>query len=288
MTRFIASIATAGVAAAFLCTGCGTDETTGKTYGGATTGAGTTVKSTVTTAGTAKPTAAPTASAKAGTGVLKGVAKLTGAAPEMKVPKARAAADVCKDKAVVYNAVVAKDGKLKDVYVAIADDVAGDFKAATAATVHQSECMYEPRMQGILAGQVVEIANNDAAVHNINVKTGDKLLFNQAQPKGAPVIKSEKFEEPGTYRMQCDVHPWMRAFVIASAHPYFAVTAADGSFKIEKVPDGKFTIRAWHSTFGEILKKDIEVKGGEVTVDFEYTGKEPEPKENVAELKDLW
>jgi hypothetical protein len=54
------------------------------------------------------------------------------------------------------------------------------------------------------------------------------------------------------------------------------------------VPAGKYTITAWHSLFGKLDKKDVEVKDGEVTIDFEYSGKEAEPTENAGELKDLW
>ncbi len=287
MTRSIASIATVGLAAAFLLAACGNEEKPGTSYGAKTTTTGAKPAPSATAAAT---TAAKTADAapKVGAGVLKGVVKLTGPAPEMKAPKKRAESEVCKDKSIVYNAVVATDGKLKDVYVAIADELAGDFKPAAPAKVDQKDCMYEPRIQGIVAGQVVEIVNSDATLHNVNAKAGEKLLFNQAQTKGAAPIHSEKFEEPGIYRLQCDVHSWMRSFIVASNHPYFAVTAADGAFKIDKVPDGTYTIKAWHPTFGEVLKKDVAVKGGEVTVDFEYSGKEPEPKENAGELKDLW
>src|SRR5262249_48303736 len=53
---------------------------------------------------------------KMGTATIKGVVKLTGKAPEMKAPKKRKDAELCKAKEVKYNAVVAdKDGKLADV-----------------------------------------------------------------------------------------------------------------------------------------------------------------------------
>ncbi len=238
-------------------------------------------------AGSGKSDAKPAAEGK---GVLKGTVKLAIKAPEMKVPKKRKEAELCKDKPIKYNAVVAdKDGHLQDVFVAIADgQINGDYKPGKSAEVHQKECMYAPRIQGILPGQEVQIFNDDATLHNVHAYHGADSPINQAQPKGSDPIKSTKFEEPGVYRMQCDVHPWMRAFVVAADSPFFATTGADGSFKIEKVPAGKYTVYAWHSEYGKVEKKDIEVKDGEVTVDFEYTGKETEPPENAGELKDLW
>jgi hypothetical protein len=79
----------------------------------------------------------------------------------------------------------------------------------------------------------------------------------------------------------------MRAFVWAMDNPFFGVSAEDGTFKIEKVPDGKYKVFAWHSQYGK-KEQEIEVKGGEVTADFSYDGKEAEPAENTGELADLF
>ena len=49
-----------------------------------------------------------------------------------------------------------------------------------------------------------------------------------------------------------DVHPWKVAFVGVMTHPFFAVTAADGSFAIAGVPPGNYTIEAWHETLGTV------------------------------------
>ena len=46
--------------------------------------------------------------------------------------------------------------------------------------------------------------------------------------------------------MLCDVHPEMSAYIVVSPTPYFAQSDATGNFKIEKVPDGKYTIVVWH------------------------------------------
>ena len=51
-------------------------------------------------------------------------------------------------------------------------------------------------------------------------------------------------------RVKCNIHGWMRAWVGAVAHPYFAVTGADGSFSIKGLPPGDYTIGSWHERFG--------------------------------------
>jgi len=42
----------------------------------------------------------------------------------------------------------------------------------------------------------------------------------------------------------------MHAWVGVLDHPYFAVTAADGSFSLKGLPPGTYTIEAWHETLG--------------------------------------
>jgi plastocyanin len=253
-----------------------------KPTGATTTGAGATAPT-----ASAKPTttAAPPAG---GSGVIKGTAKLTGKAPEMKVPAKRKTTDFCKDKEVVYNAVVAKDGMLKDVFVRIENGgVKGDFKAPDKhAAIDQHDCMYEPRVQGVVSGQEIDIKNSDATLHNVHTYKGVESWFNQAQPKGADPMTKEL--ESGIIKFTCDVHPWMRGFVIVTDHPYFAVSGQDGTFTIEKIPAGKYNLEAWHSQFG-LKKASVDVAEGKpAEVTFTYEGNEPEPAENKDELKGLW
>ena len=283
-TRSIITTATIALAAAALAVGCGNK-------GGSAGGASSTKP---TSKPAAKPSAAKsaakpaTAAAAFGKGVITGSVALTGEkAPEMKVPAKRKDHEVCKDEEIVYNAVLVKDGKLKDVFVGIASgQLKGEYEAKGSVTVDQKGCMYSPRMSGLMVEQELQITNSDATMHNVNAKQGADLKFNFAQPKGAPAQK-KSFDEAGTYRFQCDVHPWMRAFAIVSDNPFYAVSGEDGSFKIEKVPDGKYKVMAWHSQYGK-KEQEVEVKGGEVKVEFKYDGTEAEPDDNKGELNGLW
>jgi plastocyanin len=233
-----------------------------------------------------KTAAAPAAAM--GNGTIKGVVNFTGKALEMKVPTKRKETDVCKDKEVPFNAVLVKDGKLQDVLVRIENGgVKGDFKAPDKhAVIDQHECMYTPRIQGVVSGQEIDIKNSDATLHNVHTYKGVESWFNQAQPKGAEPMSKEL--EGGVIKFKCDVHPWMTGFVVVTDHPFFAVSGADGAFSIEKVPAGKYKVEAWHSHYGA-KTAEVEVadgKAGEVT--FSYDGTEAEPPENKDELKGLW
>jgi len=51
--------------------------------------------------------------------------------------------------------------------------------------------------------------------------------------------------------VQCNQHPWMRAYINVMTHPYFAVSAADGKYTIKNLPPGEYTLVAVHEKFGE-------------------------------------
>ena len=290
MHRQLASVAAIAITALALGAGCGGDE---KPSGSAAPAKTTSAKPTTSAPATSAATTAkaPTAEPKWGASTIKGVVAFAGKAPEMKVPAKRKDADVCKSKEVKYNAVLVKDGKLKDVLVRIsAGGVPGNWKAPDKhAEVDQIDCMYSPRMQGVVAGQTIDIKNGDQTLHNVHSYKGTETLFNQAQAKGTPAISKEILDEAAIIRLACDVHSWMRGFVIVTDHPFFAVSGEDGSYKIEKVPAGKYTVEAWHTQYGLLKKEAVEVKDtGEVTVDFSYKGDEAEPAENKGELQGLF
>jgi carboxypeptidase family protein len=50
------------------------------------------------------------------------------------------------------------------------------------------------------------------------------------------------------------VHGWMNAYVGVLDHPYFAVTAADGTFDLKSLPPGTYTIEAWHEKLGPMMQ----------------------------------
>jgi len=82
------------------------------------------------------------------------------------------------------------------------------------------------------------------------------------------------FDKPEPFlKFQCDVHPWMFAWVSVFDHPYFAVSARDGTFKIANVPPGKYTIQAAHRKAG-VVTQQVEVKeGAPAKVDFTLEAK---------------
>jgi plastocyanin len=289
--RDLASLAALSALALTIGAGC-PDEPKPVPKGAATTkAAATTPAAQGTTAAPAgTQAAAPGKEGKMGTATIKGVVALTGAPPEMKVPKKRKDAEFCKTKEVKYNAVTGQKGKLADVLVRLSNDsVKGDYSAPSEhAHVNQVDCMYSPRIQGVVSGQDIEIKNSDGTLHNVHTYKGAESWFNSAQPKDSAVINKDAPDDAKVIKFACDVHPWMRGFVIVSSHPFFAVSKDDGSYSIEKVPAGEYTLEAWHAHYGLKTAKVKVEDGKAVEQAFTYDGTEKEPDENKDELKDLF
>lgn len=156
------------------------------------------------------------------------------------------------------------------VYV---EAVAGKtFPASTQhVLVDQKGLMFVPHIVAVAQGTTIDFLNSDSVAHNvfwISISGNKKLGHNLGTwPKGQK--QSFKFDNPGVIPLLCNVHPEMAAYVIVSPTPYFAQTDKSGEFKIENVPDGAYTVTAWHE--GAKTKSNAVKVIGDSAADFTLT-----------------
>ncbi len=158
--------------------------------------------------------------------------------------------------------VLVKDGGVSDVLVYVRSGLQGTYPAASEpAVMDQIGCDYSPRMVVAMAGQPIKIRNSDDTLHNIHPRPKLNKEFNIGQPrKGMESTKT--FDKPELMiPTGCDVHPWMRAYISVLAHPYHAVSGAEGRYEIRGLPDGEYEIEAVHAELKSITGK-VSVKGG--------------------------
>jgi len=226
------------------------------------------------TAAPAKPAAAP-ASGKTGTSTVTGKVSFEGAAPEAKTVKL-SADPKCKemhpDGLIRAAAIVSAEGALQGVYVQV-KGVTGSFASATEVTLlDQRGCTYQPRMIAVMAGQTLTIRNSDDTLHNIHPRPKINDEFNVGQPRQGMETK-KVFDKPELLiPVGCDVHPWMRAYIMVSSHPFFAVTSDDGSFELKNLPAGEYEIEAIHPTLGSASGKVTVADGESASVDITFGG----------------
>lgn len=186
---------------------------------------------------------------------ITGKVTFTGEKPAVKtisMDAVPACANQHKGTIEAEDTVINANGTLKNVFVYVKSGLpARQWPAPkTPVALDQKACVYSPRVAGIMTGQDLEITNNDPSMHNIHPLPRNNKEWNTSQaPKGEKIVKQFDKEEV-MVRFKCNVHPWMVAWVGVVAHPFFAVTGADGSFSLAGLPPGDYTLEAWHEKLG--------------------------------------
>jgi hypothetical protein len=212
-------------------------------------------------------------SATAYAGSVKGTVLYEGEPPAQETLKRDSDPKCSKTK--TDEAVVVSKGKLRGVVVRIKNGTAGKHTApAATAFLDQKDCMYTPRVVGIVAGQKLLVRNSDNTFHNVWGQVANKDVFNKPQgPKAADLtLDASAAKADDVVELKCGVHGWMHAYVVVQDHPFFAVTTSDGKFEIKGLPQGKYTLEAWHPTLGT-KSMQIEIgknKRADVTARFSY------------------
>src|SRR5688572_528360 len=124
--------------------------------------------------------------AAANPGAVKGTVIFEGEAPERATLK-RDTDPYCAKTAKLAEDVVVTKGKLKDVLVRLKNGTGGKHAAPTAPVlIDQKQCMYTPRVVGLLAGQKLAVRNSDGTFHNVRGTVAGKPLWNKPQPAQDP------------------------------------------------------------------------------------------------------
>ena len=170
----------------------------------------------------------------------------------------------------IHGKVVAKGARNSAAAVVYVDKIAGKTFPVPAAHVKidQKNMMFVPRVAAVLTGTTVDFLNSDAVLHNVFSPDACADHFNLGTwPQGQS--KSFTFKKDCFVALMCKVHPDMEGYVAVVPTPYFAVTAADGSYQIKDVPNGSYTVKVWHPRL-KGAPKNVEVKAAS-EVNFEVS-----------------
>jgi hypothetical protein len=158
---------------------------------------------------------------------------------------------------------VNENGGVKNAIVYLRNITQGKgFTRTETPVLDQNECDFVPRIMIVPVNSELIIKNSDTVLHNVHAYTpGEerRTLFNIAQPvKGQrTTIRSTHFSDAGLIMATCDAgHPWMNAYIMVAAHPYYTMTDETGAFRIEDVPAGSYELVVWHEGV-HILNKQI-------------------------------
>jgi len=220
-------------------------------------------------------------------GSVSGKVTLEGALPEDAIERITISKnpDVCDDEGTGYREVVwvdVKDGALRGAFVFIEKIAKGKEWAAPGGdgyVILQKGCRFRPWAQVVKPGPIViRHSDPDSVLHNINTREMigvekkrivKRTMFNFGQPDPGDIIKKLKPRRSPYISLNCEAHNFMFGFMMAPKHPYAVVVNEDGTYSLDDVPAGEYSVAAWHPRFGiQKTKLTVSAKG---TADANFT-----------------
>jgi plastocyanin len=184
----------------------------------------------------------------------------------VELPKSHAAPVMAKRYEVVTRGgVLATEPPLAVIYLE------GSFaKPAPPSTtqVVQKNLTFIPTLLPVQVGTKVEFPNFDDMYHSIFSYSPTKRFdLGRYRPEERP-IPSVVFDRAGLVTLRCDIHEHMRGLILVLSTPYFVVTSPDGRFRLNGLPSGDYTLKAWIDS-KTTQAKPVHLKNGETArVDF--------------------
>jgi hypothetical protein len=169
--------------------------------------------------------------------------------------------------------LVGSGGELGDVFVYIKEGAKPTPPPAEPMELDQVGCIYTPYIFGVHTKQKVTVKNSDPTLHNVHIIASSNLFsglpeLNRAEVQGQTMTVS--FDNPEILvHFKCDVHIWMHSYAGVLDHPYYSVSAKDGTYKIANLPAGKYVLEAYHRKAGR-QTKEITVGDQNQTADFTF------------------
>src|SRR2546426_3189876 len=174
--------------------------------------------------------------------------------------------------------LVDHDGGVANAVVVVRGVAAGAEAERPEAVVDNAHCRFVPRVQVVTRGQSVRVRSSDPVLHNAHpvlvaepeVSIANVALAVPGQTMNLTRRLATALPASGEalVRLGCDVHPWMRGWLVVLDHPYAAVTGADGRFAIAAVPPGSYTVAVWHEVLGRAEQPVTVPPAGSATIDF--------------------
>ena len=203
---------------------------------------------------------------------IKGKFVYGGDAPAVAELKADKDVEVCgKHKLLAEELVVGADKGIANVVVFVRDKgvkVNPDLAKAAAGekvVLDNHDCRFEPHVTFVQVGQPLVIKNSDPVGHNSNIASL-KNPSNSLVPAGGEAKVTFAADEAVPAAVTCNIHPWMKGWVLIRPNPYAAVSKADGTFEIKGVPaGGEVELQFWHEKAGYVAEMTIGGKAEKVS-----------------------
>jgi plastocyanin len=134
--------------------------------------------------------------------------------------------------------------------------------------IAQKDLAFLPSLLPVQVGTRVEFTNCDDTYHSIFSYSPAKRFDLGRYRSDERPIPSEVFDTPGLVTLRCDIHEHMRGLILVLNTPHFVMTDADGRFRLNGLPSGHYTLKAWIDS-KTTRERPVELKSGATLhVDF--------------------
>jgi hypothetical protein len=180
---------------------------------------------------------------------------------------------------------VASDGGLQNTVVFLEGAYQGKpFTQAGPAKVTVEDCLFTPWVSVVKDQQPLHIVNMDPIIHDVQIYEtapfGTKIMLhrplrlNPFHPKdrikdhqhnpGEAMIDTVQFSRGRRiFYLECGFHTYMQGWGLAVDNPYYAITDEQGNFTIPDVPEGVYTLVAWHPGMGGFINMKLTLLANE-------------------------
>jgi plastocyanin len=203
-------------------------------------------------------------------GSIKGKVTLAGPVPAQKKLAVTIDQYVCGTEKDAGDLLLSPQKEIRNAVVWLENPPSAAAAPAPAEKIEvdQNGCVFIPRVVVVPAGGTVDFLNSDRLLHNIHATPKLNVSFNRTQPKSRTIPVT--FAKPEIIKINCDLHSWMVGWVVVAAHPYYAITGADGQFTFDNIPPGEYTLQVWQERLGTMQAKVTVTaqQDGRVTIEM--------------------
>ena len=206
--------------------------------------------------------------AQAGWGTLKGKFVYDGTPPAPGKVDVTKDVDVCgKHPIVDETLLVDPSGGLANAVLWVrtkgVEVAPGYANTASEKVVYDNKgCRFEPHILAVWISQTLEVHNSDPISHNSNMAPLGGEAINPLLPANGGVTYNFAKAPIVPTPVTCNIHPWMKGYVVAKDNPYTAISKPDGTFEIKDLPTGvELEFQAWHEKSGYLATPDWGKRG---------------------------
>ena len=152
------------------------------------------------------------------------------------------------------------------VYLETAPRGAFETNESGRAVMDQRNETFVPHVLAVTTGTIVDFPNSDKFYHNVfSLSKAKKFDLGRYAAGHSQTVR---FDRPGIVRVFCDIHSHMNAFILVFSHPFFAMTDAEGRYRIDNVPPGTYAIVAWNEGISSEPRPVTVPDGAVAEIDF--------------------